>query len=203
MPSLPRILFLTGDHDSSTIRNLPLLSKPSNLIHWKCRVKAYLKRDDPELLSLGAEPPATPATRHNEWHKKVTKAKITIILCLGSATMSHTRLLIEDETKNAKDLWDELNKHCTTSSTQMVLNLKQKLDSLYFNDAKGNWKVHVTEFFTICDELSTSLHMMRSSPKRIRLTSLSGLCQILFRLCDSMYLKMKQQRFILYKTLLL
>ena len=117
-------------------------------------MKAYLQRDDPQLLSLAAEPPAAPAARHTEWVKKATKAKSTIILCLGSAPMSLTRLLIDDDAKNAKELWEELNKPCITSSTQMVLNLKQKLDSLYFDDGKVNWEVPVTEFLTICDELS-------------------------------------------------
>ena len=36
----------------------------------------------------------------------------------------------------------------------MVLNLKQKLEPLYFDEDKGTWKTNVTEFLSICYELS-------------------------------------------------
>ncbi len=42
----------------------------------------------------------------------------------------------------------------TTTSTQAMLNLKQELDSLMF-DEKKDLAVHVNKFVAICDELSS------------------------------------------------
>ncbi len=73
----------------------------------------------------------------------------------------------------AKELWDELARLHTTTSTQAILNLKQELDSLVF-DEKKNFVVHVNTFVAICDELSSygeeidakekSSKLMRSLP---------------------------------------
>ncbi len=56
--------------------------------------------------------------------------------------------------KTAKELWDELARLHTTTSTQAVLNLKQQLDSLMF-DEKKDFSAHVKRFVAICDELAS------------------------------------------------
>lgn len=86
---------------------------------------------------------------------KSTNAESTIILFVGIRAFFVTRLRVIDDRKTAKDLWDQLSKHYTTSSIQMVRNLKQKLETLFFDEHKGSWDTHVTAFFSICDELGT------------------------------------------------
>ncbi len=41
-----------------------------------------------------------------------------------------------------------------TTSTQAILNLKEELDSLMFNEKK-DFAVHENKFVAICDELSS------------------------------------------------
>ena len=132
--------------NSFLLSRIPSLSKPSDYIHWKRRVKAFLQCDDPKLIGLSDALAATPAKRHNEWLAKSINAKSTIILFLGTSALSLTHLLIDDDRKRAKYLWDELSKHYTTSSTQMVLNRKQKLESFFFDERKGSWDTHVSDF---------------------------------------------------------
>ncbi len=59
----------------------------------------------------------------------------------------------------------------TTTSTQAILNLKQELDSLMF-DEKKDFAAHVNKFMAICDEISSygeEIDAKDKSSKLIRL----------------------------------
>lgn len=39
------------------------------------------------------------------WKKKASRAKSIMILALGDSALSQARLIIDDDERNAKDLW--------------------------------------------------------------------------------------------------
>ncbi len=102
---------------------LPLHSKESEYLSWKRHVYAYLRRSDPELLALseGSE-------NVKDWIEKSTKAKSDIVLALGPSATAKTSEIIDDDSKTARELWDELARLHRTTSTQAILKLKQELD---------------------------------------------------------------------------
>ena len=133
---------------------LPLIIKPSDYIHWKRRLYTFLRKDDHELTGLSAEPEGVTKSVIRTWKRLSTEAKSHLVLSLGPDAISQTRRIIDDDEKSAKDLWDELNRIYTTTSGQAVQNLRQKLDSLVYDENKS-WNDHVSSFLRICEELAT------------------------------------------------
>ena len=138
----------------TNIMRLPPLHKPSDYIHWKRRLYAFIRKDDPELVGLSFRPEGVSQSTLRNWTKLSTQAKSNIVLSLGSDAFSQTRKIIDDDEQSAKHLWDELNRIYTTTSGQAVQNLRQKLDSIVFDESK-DWNSHVSSFLTICEELAT------------------------------------------------
>ena len=60
------------------------------------------------------------------------RAKGSVILCLGDAVASQTRMFADDDDKTALDLWKELERIFIMSNAQVVQDMKQKLDTLIF-----------------------------------------------------------------------
>ena len=143
-----------SSENGTNILKLPPLIKPSDYIHWKRRLYAFLRKDDAELVGLSDQPEAVTQAVMRTWKKLSTKAKSHLVLSLRPNAISQTRRIIDDDDKSAKDLWDELNRIYTTTSGQAVQNLRQKLDSLVFEDNKS-WIEHVSSFLRICEELAT------------------------------------------------
>ncbi len=88
------------------------------------RVYAYLRRSDPDLLAL-SECPEEGSANLKLWIEKSTKAKSDIVLSLGPSATAKTSEIIDDDTKTAKELWDELARLHTTTSTHAILNLNR------------------------------------------------------------------------------
>ncbi len=76
------------------------------------------------------------------------------MLALGPSAKSKTSEIIDDDSKTAKELWDELARLHKMTSTQAILNLKQQIDSLLFHEKK-DFSAHVNKFVAICDELAS------------------------------------------------
>lgn len=110
---------------------------------------------DPQLIALFDKlEEAVSQTVKQTWFKKSTKAKSNIILCLVPDAFSQTRAVIDDDQKTAKDLWEELERMCSTTSAQAIQNLHQRLDALVF-DEKKDWNDHISTFLSICGGLAT------------------------------------------------
>ena len=139
--------------DLSSANKLPKLEKPEDFIQWKRRTHAFLRRDDPLLVGLSDAPPKEPENIYLSWLKKSTKAKCNIVLSLGDTALSQTRLIVDDDTKTAQDLWKELARIYTMTNGQAIQNLKQKLDSLIYKEG-ADWNSHVSAFLTICMQLA-------------------------------------------------
>jgi len=120
--------------ENDPITKLPKLHTQADYILWRRRVYAFLRRNDVELLGLSEEPEDASAAVKKRWFEASTKAKSTIILCLGDAPLAQTRLLVDDDDRSAKELWDELMRIFTTSNTQSILNIRNELDRLVFED---------------------------------------------------------------------
>ena len=98
----------------------------------------------------------------------ICSARGSIILCLGDAVASQTRLFVDDDNKTASDLWKELERNFTMSNAQVVQNIKQKLDTIIFKD-NGNWDKHVASFLTTIGELATFDAELSESEKIFKL----------------------------------
>jgi len=98
------------DAESSSIVKLPRLNKPADYIQWKRRLYAFLRRDDPPLVGPKEDPNQASEAERQEWLKRSIKAKSNIILSLGDSALAQTRLIIDDDNKTAKELWEALAK---------------------------------------------------------------------------------------------
>ncbi len=72
----------------------------------------------------------------------------------GPSATSKTSEIIDNDSKTAKELWNELGRLYPTTSARAVLNLKQQLDALTFHE-KNDFSAHVNKFVAICDELAS------------------------------------------------
>lgn len=133
-------------------KGVPILQRKEDYINWKRKMLAYLEEDDEELIALDPEP-SEDSEDHSEWLKKSKKAKRSIILSIGTSAMAKTGEIIDDRKRTAKELWDKLSALYTTTNAQAKINLKQKLESLRFDDKK-DFNAHVNRFQEICDELA-------------------------------------------------
>ncbi len=86
--------------------------------------------------------------------EKSTKAKSDIVLAFGPSATAKTSEIIGDDSKTAREVWDELAHSHTTTTTQAVINLRRELDSLIF-DEKKDFAAHVNKFVAICDKISS------------------------------------------------
>lgn len=139
--------------NSNVLPKITQLNKTADYIHWKRRIHAFLRRDDPQLVGLTENPGGSQQTQ-KIWLEKSTRAKSNIILCLGADALSQTRTFIDDDDRTAKELWEELERIYTTTSAQAIQNLHQRLDALVY-DEKKDWNDHISTFLSICGELAT------------------------------------------------
>ena len=145
---------MSGTGDAEHMPRFPKLSKSDEYIGWSRRVRAILRRNDTELLGLTAEPATNSPTVRKKWFETMSKAKSTIILCLGDSPLSRTRRLVDNDNAAAKELWDELADIYATSNAQAILNIRTELDNLRFSD-DGDWDEHVNCFTAILGKLAT------------------------------------------------
>ena len=92
-----------SNSDAASVK-LPKLEKPEDFSQWKRRMKAYIRRDDPLLVGLSEKPENFSPTTHANWLKRSVKAKSNITLSVGDATMSRTKLIVDDDDASAKYL---------------------------------------------------------------------------------------------------
>ena len=144
---------MTG-RESDPVSRPAKLNKADDSILWKRRVSAYIRRFDAELVGFQTKPSITTVTVRNKWFESVTKANSTIILCLFGFRLSKVRLMIDDDNVTAKELWDELERIYTSSNAQTILNLRQELDNLRFEDGE-RWDSHVNKFMELLSKLAT------------------------------------------------
>ncbi len=96
---------------------------------------ACLRRSDPDLLAIFKRPEDD--TKNNKLRiEKSMKANSDIILAFGPSATDETCDIIDDDSKTAKEFWDELVRLETSTPTLIVLKLKQELDSLMFDENK-------------------------------------------------------------------
>ena len=81
------------------------------------------------------------------------KAKSTIFLCLGDSPLDKVRRLVDEDDTTAKQLWDELEKIYTSSNAQSILNLRQELDNLRYEEDKS-WEEHINKFMDLLSKLA-------------------------------------------------
>lgn len=91
------------------------------------------------------------------------KTKSIIILCLGDSALAKIRELV-DGNGTAKELWDELERIYTMSSTQVIAKVQGKLEALSFKDG-DDWDKQVSSFLSIIDELSAQDRVLSDAGK--------------------------------------
>ena len=79
---------------------------------------------------------------------------ITIILCLGDSRLSKVRRFVDDEEVTAKALWDELEKIYTASNAHSILNFRQEIYDLHYEEGKS-WDDHVSKLTELLSRLAT------------------------------------------------
>lgn len=117
---------------------LPKLEKPADYIQWRRRVKAYLRKDDYLLTCFTKRPQESGQEVSLNWDYKNANAKSIIILTLGVSVPAKTRLIVDDDDKTSKELWEELRFLYTTSNHQEIRNLHNRLNSLAFDEKRGS-----------------------------------------------------------------
>lgn len=157
----------TFSSENMGVLRLPKLSKPADYLRWKRYVYAYIRRDDP-LLKCFTEGPAENQRGYVSWAELNAKAKSVIVLSLGDEVIAKVRVLVDEDDKTAKELWDELARIHTTSSTQKIANLHQKLDNLMY-DESTNFDKHISNFLSIIDELASLDQLIQESDKATKL----------------------------------
>lgn len=85
-------------------------------------------------------------------------------MALGDSVLAKIRAFVDDDDMTAKELWDEICKTHTTSATQAIANLLQKLDNLKYNESKS-WDDHVSKFLSIVDEFGSFDQSLTDSDK--------------------------------------
>lgn len=140
--------------ESDTLAKLPKLSGGKDFIPWKRRVKAYIQKDDIELLGLQETPEEDVSAEDLlKWKKAMFKAKYAIITTIAVGPMAQVSSIIDDDKGTAKELWDALAKIYTTSNEQTVINLVQELETLEFKDG-SSWEEHLNKFHLILGKLA-------------------------------------------------
>ena len=140
--------------DQDLTSKLPKLTGAKDFIPWRRQMKAYIKRNDLELLGLTNLVDDANAAQRTRRNKAMIRAKTSIILALGTGPMAQTSQIIDNEDATAKDLWDAISSLYTMSNEQAVINLMQELESLeYKND--GNWETHLNKLHEILGKLAS------------------------------------------------
>lgn len=112
-----------------------------------------LNRNDPVLKCFDPMPALNDENALVPWKKSNKKSKATIILCFRDSALAKTHNVVDDESKSAKDLLDDLAPLYTTSSTQAVSNLLDKLDNLLYKEEDSRDTL-VSMFLSVVDELA-------------------------------------------------
>ena len=143
-----------SEREFDPINRLAKLTSSDDYILWKRRLFAYIRKSDAELIGFETEPANnTPAVR-KKWFDHMMKAKSTIILCLGDSPLAKIRRLVDDENLTAKTLWKELEKIYTASNAQSILNIRQEIDDLHYEEGKS-WNNHFNKFTELLSKLAT------------------------------------------------
>lgn len=86
----------------------------------------------------------------------MTKAKSIIILCIGDSPFSKILLLIDDNAKSAKELWDELEKNYNARMpTQSSTSVKRSANCVSRKPTAVGWEEHVNKFMDLLGKLAT------------------------------------------------
>lgn len=135
---------------SLNITKVDKLKRPQVFVQSKRRVKEVTARDDSLFIAFIDEP-----NKSNENHlqriSSNTKAKCTIIFCLGDAALAKKSNVVDGD-GSAHKLRIQSKKIFNMSSTQSVTNLQIKIKYLSFREG-DNWDEHVSFFLYTLDEL--------------------------------------------------
>lgn len=101
------------------------------------------------MISLQDEP-ATDGDKHNDWTIANAKTKSKIVLYIGDSALAKTSEIFHGD-GTAEQLWDELGRIFTISSTQAAANLQGRLEVLRFKDGE-DWDKHVSYVLSIVHE---------------------------------------------------
>lgn len=146
------------------LNKLPKLKTSADFINWRRILRAYLRRDDFELLGLADNPQAANAASQRKWEKESVRAKSTIVLTLGDAPLAQLSDVIDDDDRSAKELWDAIARTYTTSNAQAIINLEQELEKLSF-DEKTTWEKHLHKFHEVLGKLAAYGSTVREEEK--------------------------------------
>ena len=139
----------------------PLLNKDGYL-QWKRKMIAYYWLDDIDLIALKGtiqsvyeeQGSLTNASAITDHRNRSIIAKSNIVLSLGSTPAAAVTTTIDDDDKTAKDLWDELRKLYTTSNTQQIMNIAQKLEGFWLKD-ETQFNQHMNQLRELVDKLAS------------------------------------------------
>ena len=158
--------------DVDPVSRLAKLNKSDDYILWKRLVFAYIRRNDAELIGFEAEPSSNDPSVRKKWFELMIKAKSTLVLCLGDSPLAKVRGLVDDDDAMANVLWNELQKIYTASNAQSILNLRQEMDDLRYEEGKAGMNMSISS-----PNFSASFQLMtKNSPTKTRHPSYSDLC---------------------------
>lgn len=120
--------------DGDSVAKLPRLTGAGDYIPWRRRIKAYIQRDDIELIELKPRPEGATTAQIARWNRSNIRAKSAIILTLANGPMAQISNIIDDDDRSAKDLWDALARLYTALNEQTVINLLQELETLMYKE---------------------------------------------------------------------
>jgi len=140
--------------EQDPVTKLPKLTCAADYMRWRRRVYAYIRRQDVELLCFEDEPVQASSAIKKKWLQAMIKANTSIILSLGSGPLAQLSNLVDNDDRNAKELWEAIARLYTTSNTQILINLQSELDQLRFKDGE-NWEKHVEKFNEVLGKLAS------------------------------------------------
>lgn len=134
--------------------NIGKLEGALDYAEWKRSMEACLLCDDFVLVGI-----CKPFENSNErgtmdYNKDQFIANADIIQHVGSRPQVRNRKIIEDDEKNAYDLWTALENAYTRANTQAVQNLKQRLDVVLYSDG-DDWDKHFSMFMATLTQIAS------------------------------------------------
>lgn len=117
-------------------------------------------------MCLSPVPEGKASKNYNIWVAMNEKERPTIILCPRDTAIAKTHWLVDDEAKTGNDLWNELCKINTSSSTQAITNIQGRLEFFSFKDGEECDK-HMFLFLSFIDERRT-LDQVVSIKEKVR-----------------------------------
>lgn len=87
--------------------------------------------------------------------RKSAKAKYIIIVTMDDSFMAKARDIVQDEAKEAKEVWENICLIYTTSNHQAMNNLINGLDLIVFDEKREMWDKFSYKFMIIIDEFGS------------------------------------------------